>query len=240
VAFEVPAGSAPAAIAAMRVLGLGGLSVTMPHKESVIPALDELTPAASELGAVNCVVARDGRLIGDNTDGDGLVTGLATTAGVDVSGRSVLVLGAGGAARSVVRAAASAGATEVRVLGRTPTKVDAAVAVGGGVARAGRSSDVPAADIVINATPVGMGDDPRVPLDTEMLRSGQVVVDLVYHPLRTPLLRAAEAAGARTVDGLVMLIGQAALSFRQWTGHEPPLDAMRAGAIMGLAARDGS
>ncbi len=238
VAFEVPVGRGAAAIEAMRVLGIEGLSVTMPHKEEVIAALDELTPSAEALGAVNCVVARDGRLIGDNTDGEGLVIGLAESAGVDLTGRSVLVLGAGAAARSVVRATSMAGAAEVVVVGRTPGRVDAAVAVGGGVARAGHGGDVTGADVVINATPVGMGDDASLPLDATLLRSGQVVVDLVYHPLRTPLLRAAAAAGARTVDGLVMLVGQAALSFGQWTGNDAPVDAMRAGAMAGLAARD--
>jgi shikimate dehydrogenase len=238
VAFEVPAGRGAAAIEAMRVLGIDGLSVTMPHKEDVIAALDELTPSAEALGAVNCVVARDGRLIGDNTDGEGLVVGLAESAGLDLAGRSVLVLGAGGAARSVVRASSMAGAAEVVVVGRTPTRVDAAVAVGEGVARAGFASEVAGAEVVINATPVGMGDDASLPLDPNLLRSGQVVVDLVYHPLRTPLLRAAAAAGARTVDGLAMLVGQAALSFRQWTGKDAPVDAMRAGAMAGLAARD--
>jgi shikimate dehydrogenase len=90
--------------------------------------------------------------------------------------------------------------------------------------------------VIVNATPLGMGDDASLPLDPALLRRGQVVVDLVYHPLRTPLLEAAEAAGAQPVDGLVMLVGQAALAFRSWTGREAPVAEMRAGAVEGLAS----
>jgi shikimate dehydrogenase len=237
VAFDVAEGDGPAAIDACRALGLGGLSVTMPHKESIIGALDELTPVAVRLGAVNCVVPRDGRLVGDNTDGEGFVSSLRDDHGVDVAGLRVVVLGAGGAARAVIGAIGDAGAAEVAVVGRTPARVDVAVAIAPGVARVGSQHDVTDADLVVNATPVGMGDDDRLPVDPSALRSGQVVADLVYHPLRTPLLAAAAGAGATPVDGLGMLVGQAAVAFERWTGLVADRAAMRAGAEAELSRR---
>ncbi|MFV2039165.1 MAG: shikimate dehydrogenase, partial [Acidimicrobiales bacterium] len=150
-----------------------------------------------------------------------------------VAGRSCHVLGAGGAARAIVRALAEAGASEVVVVNRTPGKAAAAAALAGPVGRVGSAVHVESADIVVNATSVGMAGTPGahgVPLDVEMLRSGQTVVDLVYHPLRTPLLEAAEAAGAHAVGGLGMLVHQAARQFELWTGVDAPLEAMLAEA----------
>lgn len=234
VAFEVAPGRAGDAIAAMRTLGLGGLMVTMPHKEDVVAALDRVTPAATALGAVNSVAWEGDELVGDNTDGPGLVRSLRLDQDLDVRGLRCVVLGAGGAARSVAWALGDAGAAEVVVVNRTADRAAVAAEVAGPVGRVGDPGDVATADVVVNATSVGMGsaetDDGPIPVDPAHLHPGQTVVDLVYQPLSTPLLRAAAAAGARPVDGLGMLVHQAALSIERWTGTPPDVVAMAAAA----------
>jgi len=236
VALEVAPGAAPAAVEGMRVLGIDGLSVTMPHKEAVADAVDDLTPDARALHAVNCV-ARDGqRLVGHNTDGDGFVASLRAGAGVDPKGCRAVVLGAGGAARSLVLALVRAGATEVVVVNRSPERAKVAAALAS-AARVGDTSDIAVADLVVNATPIGMGADEGLPFDRSLLQRGQLVADLVYHPLDTPLLRAARACGASTLDGLGMLVHQAARQLQLWTGMEPPVADMRAAAEAELRRR---
>jgi len=230
-AFEVAPGDAVAALNAMRVLGFGGLSVTMPHKEAVADAVDALDPAARALRSVNTVVpAPDGSLIGYSTDGEGLIASLAG-AGVEVVDRTVCVLGGGAAARAICRALACAGAARVVVVNRTPAaaEVAAALAVSDGVAvgLVGTMRDVADADIVINATSVGMGSN-ELPCDPALLRAGQVVADIVYHPRETELLRAARAAGAVAIEGLGMLVHQAALQQQLWHGALPDVAVMAA------------
>jgi shikimate dehydrogenase len=230
VAFPVPAGHGGDAVRAMPVLGLVGLNVTMPHKAAAAAACDELTADAASLGAVNTVVCRpDGTLWGDSTDGEGLVRA-ARDEGVDPAGRGVLVVGAGGAARAVVLALARHGAA-VTVAARRPDAARATAALAPGVGAAGFDDlerRVAEADVVVNATPLGMRGEPP-PFDATRLRPDQDVFDLVYHPAETPLLAAARAAGVRTAaNGLGMLVHQAALSFVAMTGREAPLDAMRA------------
>ena len=230
VAFEVPPGSAGEAVAAMRTLDLGGLMVTMPHKADVIAHLDRLTPAAQALGAVNSIAWEGTDLVGDNTDGPGLVASLQGDDGIDIAGLRCVVLGAGGAARSVVWALADAGAADVAVVNRTEDRAHAAATLAGPVGRVGDEHDISQADVVVNATSVGMGAPDGahgpMPLDPRLLGPAQTIVDLVYLPLQTPLLRAAAAQGARPVDGLGMLVHQAALSIRRWTGVAPDVSAM--------------
>lgn len=236
-AFEVAPGRAADALAAVRVLGLGGLSVTMPHKEDVAAAVDELDPAAAALRSVNTVVRlSDGRLRGHSTDGAGFVASLAA-AGVDVAGARVTVLGAGGAARAVVDAVARAGAGDIAVVNRSLDRAIACAALGGTVGRVGGEADVAGSELLVNATSIGMGTV-ELPVDPTALHAGQVVADLVYHPVRTALLVAAEAAGARTVDGLGMLVHQAALQQQLWLGRSPDVAVMRDAALRELAARD--
>ena len=240
-AFEVAPGQAGAALAAMRALGLGGLSVTMPHKDDIAAAVDVLSPSAAALRTANTVVrGADGQLEGHSTDGEGFVASLRE-AGVDPSGAAVAVLGAGGAARSVVDALARAGAASVAVVNRTPAKAAVAAALAGSAGVVGAREHVAAADIVVNATSVGMGSvgaaSDALPVDPALLRAGQVVADLVYHPLDTALLVAARAAGATTVDGLGMLVHQAALQQQLWLGALPDVAVMRAAALHELAAR---
>ena len=230
-AFDVALGEAPAALAAMRTLRLGGLSVTMPHKADMAAAVDKLTPEARALGAVNCVVWDKGELVGHNTDGAGFVDSLPGS--ITIAGKSCFVAGAGGAARAVVHALAQAGAASVAVYNRTTAKAESVVELASGVAHVGRASDARDADIVINATSVGMAGTPAsasIAVDAGLLRDSQIVVDLVYHPLQTPLLLAAANAGARAVNGVGMLVHQAARQFELWTGAAAPLDAMHAAA----------
>lgn len=229
VALEVEPGRAAAALDAARVLGIAGLSVTMPHKADVAAAVDECTPAASALGAVNCVEVREGRLIGHNTDGDGFVDSLSEEAGFDPGGCRAVVLGAGGAARAVVVALAAAGAREVVVVNRTEARAAEAARLAGAVGHTGSPAAVATADLVVNATSVGMtgaaGAD--LPCDAALLRRGQVVADLVYQPLDTAFLQAARAQGALAVNGVGMLLHQAARAFTIWTGIPAPVAAMR-------------
>jgi shikimate dehydrogenase len=229
VGFRVPEGEAAAALIGARALGIKGLSVTMPHKDDVAAHVDHLTPIAERLNAVNCVTNNDGVLTGDNTDGRGLVAALRRGGHFDPDGHRCLVVGAGGAARSVIAALADAGASEVVVVNRTPARAAAAAALAGAIGRVGEATDAAHSDLIVNATPTGMagstGPDPWA-LDPELLGPGQLVVDLVYHPAVTPWLEAARARGADVLNGLGMLVHQAALQLEQWTGLEPPVDAM--------------
>jgi len=237
VAFEVDRGTAADAVLGARALGINGLSVTMPHKEDVARAVDRLSATAERLGAVNTVVRVGAVLAGESTDGQGFLDALRADQGFEPSGRRCLVMGTGGAARAVILALVDAGAADVRVAGRTPDRVHAAVALSGRPARAGSLADAGDADLVVNATPVGMAGHPEgPPLDVQLLGPGQVVVDLVYHPPVTPLVAGARERGAVAVGGLGMLVHQAAHAFRLWTRQEPPLEAMSAAAVRALAA----
>jgi shikimate dehydrogenase len=242
VAFAVPQGKTADALAGMRALGLRGLSVTMPHKEEAAARVDRLSATAAALGAVNCIVAEGGALVGENTDGAGFVESLRRGAGFEPDGRRCLVLGAGGAARAVVRALADAGAAEIVVVNRDPGRAERAAALGGRAGRTGTPADAGAVDLVVQATPAGMrgggAEDVRPAVAGAGLAAGQVAADLVYAPLETPWLRAAAAAGATTVGGLGMLVHQAALQLALWTGEDPPLPAMWAAATEATAPGD--
>ena len=239
-AFEVPAGRGSEAVAAMAVLGIEGLSVTMPHKADVAAACDALSRSAEVLGAVNCVRRDGARLIGENTDGAGFVNSLRAQAGISPAGLDSLVLGAGGAGRAVIAALAAGGAS-VTVVNRSPAAAERAAAIGisaaddGGTVVVGTAADARRADLVVNATSLGMSAGDPLPLDASLLSEGQVVVDLIYRPERTPLLAAAAAAGAMTLNGVGMLLFQAAEQFRMWTGHEAPTDVMASAVGLQLA-----
>ncbi|MEP6623735.1 MAG: shikimate dehydrogenase [Acidimicrobiia bacterium] len=227
VALEVASGAGYDAIRSLPTLGIAGVNVTMPHKADAARACDELTDAAARLGSVNTVVVRpDGTLLGDSTDGEGFLRAVAD-AGLEPAGRSVVILGAGGAARAVGAALVGAGARVTVAARRDRAAEEVAAAVEGVTAAPWPDGPLPGADVVVNATPIGMGDNHDIPLEPS---AGQWVVDLVYHPLETPLLARAAACGAHPVGGLDMLVHQAALSFERWTGVAAPLDAMRAAA----------
>ena len=178
----------------------------------------------------------DGQLVGDSTDGEGFLQALARQAGFDPSGRICAVVGAGGAARAVVLALAEAGARRVLVINRAHQRAEQAAALAGPAGVAADPAAVADAELVVNATPLGMvtagqplsARQPAGPLPVaaDRLGPGQVVADLVYQPAVTPLLAAAAAAGAVTVGGLGMLVHQAALALTRWTGQPAPVDAM--------------
>lgn len=233
VAFDVVPGAGGDAMAAMRTLALGGLSVTMPHKAAAFAAVDRCSHEAEVLGAVNCVVAHGADLVGENTDGAGFVDSLRLDHGVEPSGMEVVVLGAGGAARAIVLALAGAGAARIGIANRGAARAQQAVALAGSVGRVVPPEAAAGAGLVVNATPVGMGRDGGLALDPSWLAPGQVVVDIVVDPLDTPLLQAARQRGATPVDGLGMLVHQAAHALRLWTGEDPPLAAMAAAARVG-------
>ena len=232
-AFEVPGGRADRALDAMRVLGLEGLSVTMPHKTDVAGLVDELSPQAARLDAVNCV-ARDGdRLIGHNTDGAGFLASLRIEAGFEVQGRRCVVVGAGGAARAVVLALAEAGAAEVVVANRSADRAADAAGLAGTSGRAidlaNLASALAEAELLVNATSLGM-DGASTPISAEGLAAlpdRSLVADLVYQPIVTPLLASATGRGLATLGGLGMLVHQAAAAFEHWTGTAAPVAEMR-------------
>ena len=241
-AFDVEPANVRTVLGAVTDLGMGGLSVTIPHKEAVAATLDRLSPLAEALGAVNTVVpdARHG-LRGENTDGPGFLEALTDDEGFDPANRRCLVVGAGGAARAVVKALADAGAAEIVVVNRTRERAEAVVALAAGCARVGVAAEAGEADLVVNATPLGMsgaGYDDDLPVDPAHLGPGQLVVDLVPNPAITPLVEQARAQGAAAVNGLGMLVHQAALAFRLWTGQEPPVAVMSAAALAELARQN--
>ncbi len=232
--FDIVEGGLPAALAAMSVLDIGGYAVTMPHKKAAAAAVDEIDPAARALNSVNTVVLRpDGSTFGASTDGAGLVAWVEAS-GVAVAGESVVVLGAGAAARSIVDALGRAGASDIVIVNRTPRTAEQAADLTP-VARVGGFDSVADARLVVNATSVGMGTD-DCPLDPTLLHAGHAVADIVYHPLDTALLRAARAVGAQPVDGLGMLVYQAVEQEQLWTGHRPDPSLMRSAAEHALSS----
>lgn len=231
------------AVGGLRTLSAMGANVTMPHKSSVIPLLDGVSGDARLIGAVNTIQRVGHQLVGHNTDVDGFREFLDGDAGFKAPGKRALVLGAGGAARAVVRALDELGIAEITVAARNEEQaaqliplasVGPAVSVGWqqGIDTAGDF------DLVVNATPIGMHEEDR--LGDIRLSASQVVIDLVYHAPATPLLDAARAAGAQSWPGLGMLVRQAAASFQIWTGQDPPLETMSAVAVRELGSGRGS
>ncbi len=235
VAFPVPAGAMDGVVAAMRPLGLLGLSVTMPHKDDAARLADERSDDVARLGAANTLTRLpNGNIRADTTDGIGAIRALSE-AGFDPAARRCMVLGAGGAGRAMVLALFRAGASEVLVVNRDSARRDAAVQLAGTRGRTATADEADGCDLILNATSLGMGDDDGIGVEPSRLGPGQFVHDLVYHPLETPLLAAARVRGATPVDGLAMLVGQAVEQIRIWTGEQGPADRMRAAAIAELA-----
>jgi shikimate dehydrogenase len=229
------------AVAGLRALGFRGANVTMPHKAAVLPFLDEVSSDARLIDAVNTIVVDDGRLIGHTTDGEGFTRALREVEPGGAAGWSVLLLGAGGAARAVALALADERIGSLTVADRTPAAADRLVErlrprLGGVEVRVvslGQlaAPDVHDASLIVNATPLGTTESLKLPsVLVDTLRRGHVVFDLVYGKRPTNLLIEARVHGSRTVDGLSMLVWQAAGSFELWTGRPAPLDVMRSAA----------
>ncbi len=205
------------AIRALPALGLRGVNVTVPHKVAVMAHLDRVYDFAAKVGAVNTVVVENDRLVGANTDVHGILEAIA-----DHSPEKVELIGAGGAARAVVAALVSRGITRINITNRDPAKsAELAAAFGLSGMHGSDNEPIGSYDLLINATSVGMGDG-RMPVAPEMLEAGKVVFDLVYSPLETPLLAEARRRGMIVIDGLAMLIGQAAAAFALFYGSPAP------------------
>ncbi len=235
--FEVTAENLAGAVQGMRAMNnFRGVNCTIPHKVAVIQYLDEVAESARVMGAVN-TVRRDGdRLIGENTDGKGFMTALTQDAGVDPAGKRAVVLGAGGAARAITVELALAGAHEIIVVNRSAERGEGLVRLLNAKTQA-HSAFVPwhsayrvleGTDLLINATSIGLHPDagalPEV--DFATITPGMVVCDVIPNPPNTPFLRQAAARGAKTIDGLGMLVYQGAIAFTMWTGHEAPVEVM--------------
>jgi shikimate dehydrogenase len=232
VAFDVPPERLAAAIAGARALGIRQLAVSIPHKQAVLAHLDAVDETARRIGAVNTVTLRDGRLVGSNTDWLGLARALERE--TKLGGRKAIVLGAGGTARAAVFALQEHGAT-VTVLNRTPARAET-IARELGAAGAGPLTSLAQRDwdVLVNTTSVGLRSD-ESPVAASALRASAVVLDAVYDPAETRLLRDARARGARTVGGKWMLVEQAVEQIRLWTGKTAPSEVLsdafdRAGA----------
>jgi shikimate dehydrogenase len=238
-AWPVPPEYLEDAVSGLRALGATGANLTMPHKQVVIDHLDELSDDARALGAVNTIHRVGERLIGHNTDVSGFREFIEEDSGIQVAGRTAAVVGAGGAARAVVKALSQLGAGEIVILARHPEQGAELVTIGGSITSIedlGLAEGViEGADLVINATPVGM-DGSGDPIAAAPFRSGQVVVDLIYSPPTTPLMARARRSGADVWGGLGMLVRQAAGSFLIWTGRHPSLETMSAAAVRAIGA----
>ncbi|MCH2415824.1 MAG: shikimate dehydrogenase [Acidimicrobiales bacterium] len=237
-AFETPEEKLADAIGGIRALGIAGLSVTMPHKAKVCSLLDEISDSAQTLNAVNCIVNDAGKLEGHNTDGDGFLDAVKHDAGLDVAGKKVLVVGSGGSARSIIHSLGKAGAAEIAVINRTKKKALDALELAGPVGRYVEETEIPEvvseANLVINATPIGMldtDDTANFPIEPNLFSKGQLAIDLIYHPISTPWMEALRDLEVEAHGGLSMLIFQAARAFKLWTGKEAPVDAMRKAAM---------
>lgn len=215
-----------AAVSAVRTLGIAGCSITIPHKEAVFPYLDEVTPLARKVGAVNTIINRDGYLVGDNTDGPGALQALL--AKTSIANRKVALIGAGGAAKGIGHALCDAGAV-VTVVNRTVDK-------GERLAKVLSATFVPLAemekasfDLLINTTSVGMHpsiDDS--PIRFDILNQKQTIMDIIYNPLETKFIASARQKGCLVIDGVEMFVRQGAMQFELWTGCKAPVEEMDA------------
>jgi shikimate dehydrogenase len=223
------------AVRGARAMGWAGFNCSIPHKVAVIEHLDGLADSAAVIGAVNCVVRRGGRYVGENTDGQGFIGALRTVA--DPAGRSLVVLGAGGAARAIAVEAALAGAAAITIVNRDPARGSELVALlrertpaqAELVEWSGAYGVPEATDILVNATSVGLlpDVDARLDLDVGTLRPGMVVADVIPNPPRTHLIRDAQSRGCTVLDGLGMLVNQGVIGIRHWTGVDPDPTVMR-------------
>jgi 3-dehydroquinate dehydratase/shikimate dehydrogenase len=226
--------SLDAFLEALPALGVSGFSVTRPYKGEILARLDSVTPNAAESGSANTVLAQEGRLVGMSTDGDGVLLPLRRR--LDPSGCSVVILGAGGAARAAGFALVRAGA-RVKVAARRAEQAREAAAAAGAQACSLEEANHLPYDVLLNATPLGSGAFPgESPLPPAALRTGSVVFDMVYEPRETPLLAAARAKGCTTIDGVEMLVAQAVGQFEAWTGERAPVEAMTEAAVAAIGA----
>lgn len=235
--IRVPRENLKEAVEGAKAMGFRGFNLTIPHKVNVIPMLDELTEAARVIGAVNTVVNTNGKLLGENTDGKGFLTSL-TENGIDPAGKTVTLLGAGGAARAVGVELALAGARQIHVINRSEERGSELAAAIRERTSAGADyipwvpgTAVPSdTDILVQCTNIGLYPDieGKPGIDYSSLSEHMVACDVVFNRPNTPFLQEAAARGLMTINGLGMLVNQAALNFKLWTGEEAPVSEMTA------------
>ena len=247
-AFHVKASDLENAMRGMRGLGIHGLNVTMPHKSAVIGCLDEVDFTVRFLDSANTILNRDGKLSGFSTDGGGALKALLEN-GVDLSGKKVLLLGAGGAAKAIAFVLVPEVA-ELAILNRSAEKAEALAetlghmfnqkVVGGALSPDAIKTNLRDSDVLVNATSAGMKPNLSQSLVApEWLRSDLAVLDIVYNPVETKLAKDAKATGAKVVSGVEMLIYQGASSFEIWTGESAPIEVMRKAALNKLSGKGG-
>jgi len=256
-AWEVKADDLPSAINRLRQPQNLGANITVPYKEAVIRLLDRIDDFAGLVGAVNTVVNRDGRLVGFNTDAAGFLKALREDASFEPENKEVLILGAGGAARAVSFSLLQEKVNTLIIANRSLAKAES---LAGALTKQAANSKMkteiaavplPSANLtkvvvhcqlIVNCTTVGMkhsSGEGKSPLASRLIHKDALVYDLVYNPSRTPLLKMAKAAGAKTIGGLPMLVYQGAASFKLWTGREAPLDIMLSAARKALVRTGG-
>jgi shikimate dehydrogenase len=233
--IEVLPADLGAAIRGMRAFSLKGINLTIPHKVEVLKYLDEVKPDAALMGAVNTVVRVGDKLVGENTDGKGFMHALTQDAKVNPTGKQVVVLGAGGAARSITVELALAGARQITVVNRSPERgtvltelLNSKTPVKADFVQWRDGFSIPNdTDILVNATSIGLFPNVHAKphIDYDSVTPKMIVCDVIHTPM-TPFLREAQARGAKIVDGLGMLVYQGAIGFKLWTGHEAPVAAM--------------
>jgi shikimate dehydrogenase len=244
--WRVKAPGLSAALDSLRWMeNFGGANVTLPHKEQAASLVDELSPEAASVGAVNTIVSRDGRLLGANTDGQGFLRSLQEEGGFVPRGRRAAILGAGGAARAVAWSLVEAGIAELLILNRTSERAElladlvsrrmGVLALGLGLGDPRAPGQLATCALLVNATPVGLRPSDPPPIDPALLRPQLLVYDLIYRPRETALLREAKRLGCQVLGGLGMLLYQGALAFELWTGRKPPEQAMRTALLQALA-----
>ena len=244
VAWPTPPEELAARVDSLRANDVLGANVTVPHKQAVMPMLDEVLPVAESIGAVNTIINRDGLLIGANTDASGFTRSLEQEARFSVARKRALIVGAGGAARAVAFGLAWEGVSELVIVNRTAeraaelardvSETTATETRGGGFEDVSNAASF---DLIVNCTSMGMAGGPEpegVPPIEGLLKRGVLVCDLVYNPQVTPLLRLARERGAWVLGGIGMLVYQGAAAFEFWTEREPPEDIMYSAALKAL------
>ena len=232
--FLVHPGSLGKAVEAVKALSMTGVNVTIPHKEAVIPFLDEVNEEASFIGAVNTIVNREGRLTGYNTDGRGFMRSLDEN-GIGVAGKKVLVVGAGGASRAIgyYLSEKAEGLFIHDIDGEKLDKLTSDLSrIRGNITALRKAEDPRQFNIIINATPLGLRKEDPSPIDLSAVTSDQTVCDLIYK--KTALLDNASKKGCRTMDGLGMLLWQGVLAFELWTSVTPPVEVMKNALLGGI------
>ncbi len=230
--FEVKPENLELAVKALIPLNIRGVNLTIPHKKAVVPFLDELSPEAEFIGAVNTIVRKGNKLIGHNTDGKGFVRALEEEK-ISIAGKNILILGAGGASYGISRELFSKGAKKITIANRTLKKAQDLKKLLSGIEvlpleTTSLKSALKDTTIIINTTSVGMKENDPLLISEDCLTSSlEAVIDLIYSPSQTKLLKAAKNKGIKTLNGLGMLLHQGALSFELWTGKKAPIEVMR-------------